>query len=121
MRIKLFAFSIGFVSLSLLSSSAFAQDNAPPAQPGPAASAPAAASEKPKPTEETEELKNISIELNPLAAAIGRYSLQGVYLPARHHAITLNPFYTHAPVTVTVNGKDVDAGALNGFGGELGY
>ena len=68
-----------------------------------------------------DEVKRIALILNPLAAAIGRYSIQGEYIMAKHHAITLNPFYAHAPVTVSVNGKDVDAGSLNGFGGELGY
>ena len=59
--------------------------------------------------------------MNPLGLAIGRYSISGEDLVAKHHAITLNPFYTHAPVTATVNGKESDGGALNGFGGELGY
>jgi hypothetical protein len=68
-----------------------------------------------------DEVKRIALILNPLAAAIGRYSIQGEYIMAKHHAVTLNPFYAHAPVTVTVNGKDMDAGSLNGFGGELGY
>lgn len=67
------------------------------------------------------EHKRWSIELNPLALTIGRYSVQGEFMPAVHHAITLNPFYTHAPVTMTANGKEVDLGSLNGFGGELGY
>jgi hypothetical protein len=79
------------------------------------------APDKVEPTETTDDFKHVSLELNPLAATIGRYSIQGEYLPLPHHAITLNPFYTHAPVTVTVGGKDVDAGSLDGFGGELGY
>ncbi|MBK6695018.1 MAG: hypothetical protein IPG50_22820 [Myxococcales bacterium] len=72
-----------------------------------------------KATESTH--KKISIAINPLAVAIGRYSIQGEYLPAVHHAITLNPNFTSAPVKVTVNGKEVDGGSLTGFGGELGY
>lgn len=80
----------------------------------------AAPSEKPQSDEEGD-IKHISLELNPLGFTIGRYSVQGEYLLARHHAVTLNPFYAHAPVTATVNGKDVDLGSLNGFGGELGY
>ena len=88
----------------------------------PAAAAPAAAAaEKPQANDDEPELKRISLELNPLGFAIGRYGIQGEYMLARHHAVTLNPFYAHAPVTVTVGGKDVDAGSLNGFGGELGY
>ena len=87
----------------------------------PAPAAPAAAAEKPQADDDSPELKHLSLELNPLGFAIGRYSIQGEYMLARHHAVTLNPFYAHAPVTVTVGGKDVDAGSLNGFGGELGY
>lgn len=67
------------------------------------------------------DLKRIAIELNPLAIAIGRYSIQGEYLFARHHGVVLNPFYAHVPVEVTVNGQSIDAGSLDGFGGELGY
>jgi hypothetical protein len=86
-----------------------------------AASAPAAPAEKPQADADEPELKRISLELNPVGLAIGRYSIQGEYMLARHHAVTLNPFYAHAPVTVTVGGKDIDGGSLNGFGGELGY
>ena len=64
-----------------------------------------------------DELKNISLTANPLGLLIGRYSIQGEFLPAPHHAITLNPFFAHVPLTV--NG--IDLGSLNGFGGELGY
>ena len=95
-------------------------DDAHPAAPA-ASAAPAAAAEKPQADDDGPELKRISLELNPLGFAIGRYGIQGEYMLARHHAVTLNPFYAHAPVTVTVGGKDVDAGSLNGFGGELGY
>ncbi len=61
------------------------------------------------------------MQLNPLAIASGRYSLQAEYLPAAHHAITLNPYYLSVPVTVTLNGKEIDGGSIRGFGGELGY
>lgn len=89
----------------------------------PAAARPAAAvpAEKPQSADEGDDIKHISLELNPLGLAIGRYSISGEYMLARHHAVTLTPFYAHVPVTVTVQGKDVDAGSLNGFGGELGY
>jgi len=79
------------------------------------------AGEKPQPKDDADEIKHFSIELNPLGVAIGRYSLQGEYMLAKHHAVTLNPFFNHTPVTYTVNGKDIDGGALNGFGGEAGY
>ena len=71
--------------------------------------------------ETKDDFKNVSLEINPLAATIGRYSIQGEYLPTPHHAVTVNPFFAHAPVKVTINGQEVDGGSLNGFGGELGY
>jgi hypothetical protein len=67
------------------------------------------------------EAKRVAIALNPLALAIGRYSIQGEYLVSLHHAVTLNPFYTNAPVRVTVGSQEVDGGSLTGFGTELGY
>jgi hypothetical protein len=81
----------------------------------------AASGEKPQPKDDAEDIKHISLELNPLGVAIGRYSIQGEYMLAKHHAVTLNPFFNHTPVTYTVNGKDIDGGSLNGFGGEAGY
>lgn len=77
----------------------------------------AAASEKPQANEDADDVKHIALELNPLALGIGRYSIQGEYLLARHHAVTLNPFFTST--SVKVNGTEV--GSLSGFGGELGY
>jgi len=91
------------------------------AAPAAAPAAAAAPAEKPQADDDGPEIKRLSLELNPLGLAIGRYSIQGEYMLARHHAVTLNPFYAHAPVTITVNGQDVDGGSLNGFGGELGY
>jgi hypothetical protein len=76
------------------------------------------------PVQEAPPFKQYVIELNPLATFIGRYSIQGEYLPAVHHAITLNPFYTHASITISngnADGSDLNAGSLSGFGGELGY
>ena len=49
--------------------------------------------------------------------AIGRYSISGEYMLARHHAVTLSPFFTST--SVKVNDKEI--GSLSGFGGELGY
>lgn len=92
------------------------------------ASATAAAPATPPPTNEggqpaaeEDDHKRFLLALNPLAASIGRYSIQGEYMPAKHHALVLNPFFTHAPITMTVNGQEVDGGSLTGFGGELGY
>ena len=103
----------GTAALSILgvvatTSTAHAQD---PAQPA-AAAKPAEAPQKAE-----EEHKKISLEINPLAATLGRYSIQAEYLPVAHHAITLNPFFNYTPVKV----NDKDAGNLTGFGGELGY
>jgi hypothetical protein len=83
------------------------------------ASAPAApaAAEKPQKVDDDADMKRFAIAANPLGIAIGRYSIQGEYLLARHHAVTLNPFFAYAPVEI--NG--VDGGSLTGFGGELGY
>jgi hypothetical protein len=83
--------------------------------------APAAAPKEQPEAKPEADHKQLAIELNPLGIAIGRYSIQGEWLPAAHHALTLNPFFAHAPVTATVNGTEVDLGSLNGFGGELGY
>jgi len=68
-----------------------------------------------------EEWKHWSIELNPLAATIGRYSLQAEFLPAPHHAIVLNPHFDHVSATATVGGKEYDAGSFTGGGAEIGY
>lgn len=104
--------ALSILGVVAMTSTAHAQD---PAQPA-AAAKPAEAPQKAE-----EEHKKISLEINPLAATIGRYSLQVEYLPAVHHALVLNPHFTHVPVTATVNGKEIDGGSLTGFGGELGY
>jgi hypothetical protein len=108
-------FSFGLVALT----SHDARADEPGAAPAPA-SAPAAA-EQPRSSDDADEVKRISLAVNPLGIAIGRYSIQGEYMLAKHHAITLNPFFNRTPVTYTVNGKDIDGGALTGFGGEAGY
>ena len=103
--------------LALTANEARADEPAPPplAQPAPGGEQPA-----PKKGDDAE-MKRFALAVNPLGLTIGRYSITGEYMVAQHHAVTLNPFYTHAPVTITVGGKEYDAGALNGFGGELGY
>ena len=77
----------------------------------------AAVGEKPQPKDDGEELKHIALELNPLGVAIGRYSIQGEYMLARHHAVTLSPFFT----STSIKANDKEIGSLSGFGGELGY
>lgn len=91
---------------------------APAAAPPPAAAAPAGAAEKTTADDDDDkDLKRISLELNPVGIGIGRYSIQGEYMLARHHAVTLNPFFTSTSIKV----NDVEVGSLSGFGGELGY
>lgn len=98
-----------------------ADEPSPPTPVSGAAAASPATAEQPKSNDGEDSFRKISLGVNPLGLAIGRYSIQAEYLPATHHAITLNPFFAHAPVTMTVNGKDIDGGSLNGFGAELGY
>ena len=105
-------FSFGL--LAITTSDARADD----AQP---AAAQQATNEKLQPKDKDDDIKHISLEVNPLGLAIGRYSISGEYVIVKHHAVTITPFYANAPVTVTVNGKELDGGALTGFGGELGY
>jgi hypothetical protein len=111
-----FSSLLPFSLLALSPQLALAQDDDAPAPP-PAAAPPPPPGAVLVPVQEAPEPKTFSIVFNPLATAIGRYSIQGEYLPALHHAITINPFLTHA--SVTVNNEDI--GSLNGFGGELGY
>jgi hypothetical protein len=96
-----------------------AEDDAPAADaaaaPAPVAAPPPAA---PPPASEEAEMRHAAIIFNPLAVFIGRYSIQGEYLPAMHHALTLNPFYTSVDGGST-NG--ISLGKFSGFGGELGY
>ncbi|HTA93791.1 MAG TPA: hypothetical protein VK745_29645 [Polyangiaceae bacterium] len=111
---------IPFSLLTLAANSALAADDDAPA-PAPVLVPVAPPGAVLVPVQEAPPLKQYVIEFNALATTIGRYSIQGEYLPAAHHAITLNPFYTHASITETVNGTTIDDGSLNGFGGELGY
>jgi hypothetical protein len=116
----LFPFSL----LSLATQSAFAADE-PDAEAPPAAEAPAqpppGAVLVPIDDAAQQPYKQFAIIANPLGVFLGRYSIEAEYLPALHHAITLNPFYDHTPVKATVNGVETDLGSLNGFGAELGY
>jgi hypothetical protein len=101
------------------SSSAHADEAAPPVAPTPTAQQDRALNEAPKPA-----FKPFSLELNPLAAAIGRYSIQGEWLPAAHHAIVLNPHFDHVSTDISesANGASVSySEAFTGFGSELGY
>jgi hypothetical protein len=123
MRSLLTAFAssavLSFGLLAFTASDAHADEQVAPKPAGVAM--PATAGEKTPADDDSADIKHISLELNPLSASIGRYSIQGEYVLARHHAITLNPFYAHASVKETINGTDIDGGSLSGFGGELGY
>lgn len=104
--------------LALWPASAFAQDDAAPPEAAPPPPPPPGAVLVPiQQPQNPDDYKHFAVVLNPLATTIGRYSIQGEWLPAMHHALTLNPYYTHATITV----DNVDEGSLSGFGGELGY
>jgi hypothetical protein len=96
---------------------AFTAGDARADEPAAKPAAPAAANEKPQAPEDGEDIKRISLEVNPLGLTIGRYSISGEYMLARHHALTLSPFFTST--SIKVNDKEI--GSLSGFGGELGY
>src|SRR5262245_54442581 len=71
-------------------------DEAKPADPAAAAPAPApapASAEKPKPAEEEDEFKHVTITANPLSLILTRIGLNVEYLPIKHHAIVLNPYF----------------------------
>ncbi|HEU4406513.1 MAG TPA: DUF3575 domain-containing protein [Polyangiaceae bacterium] len=106
------------VAFSLFATLAHAGGGSTPDQ----AIAPPQADQGPtRPAQGDDDHKRFAVALNPLAVTIGRYSLQAEYLPAKHHALTLSPFYTYAPVKAEINGQELDGGSLSGFGGELGY
>ena len=66
--------------------------------------------------------KHVTIQANPLSAIIGRYGVDVAYLPALHHGIVVNPFYSHVSVDGTnSSGVTTSAWSLSGFGGEVGY
>ena len=102
-----------------------------------------AAAEPPPPVdvalhEEPPPHRILTIEWNPLALFIDRFSINVVIVPGDHHALVLSPFYTWANTTPFATGIDgngnplVDANGnpytlnvlsqtFHGFGGELGY
>lgn len=74
----------------------------------------------------------LTIEWNPLALFIDRFSLNVVVVPCDHHALILSPFYTWAKTvpyatSIDANGNELPytlnvlAQTFHGFGGELGY
>jgi len=113
----LFPFSL----LNLATQNALADESDAEAPPPAAAPAPPPGAVLVPIQEAEQPFKQWAIIANPLGIFMGRYSLQAEYLPALHHAITLNPFYNHTPIKVTSNGTEQDLGSLSGFGAELGY
>lgn len=76
--------------------------------------------------------RTVTIEWNPLALFIDRFSLNVVVVPGDHHAVVLSPFYTWANTAEYSTGLDAQGNMLGytlsvpsqtfkGFGGELGY
>jgi len=80
----------------------------------------------------------LTVEWNPLALFIDRFSVSVVVVPQDHHALVLSPFYTWASTSpyatnidasgdylVDANGNqytlNVPSQTFKGFGGELGY
>src|SRR5438477_10623067 len=72
--------------------------------------------DKPAAPAQEKQFKPFAVEANPLAATLGRYSIQGEWLPAEHHAIVLNPFFEHTSTDIGSYSE-----TFSGFGGEVGY
>jgi hypothetical protein len=110
---KLSLVALGAAMALLTSTGAARADETPPPQTSPDQSAG---------TPEAKPFKSWSLELNPLAATIGRYSIQAEWLPMEHHAIVLNPHFDHTSSTVGgSDGLPSYTESFTGFGGELGY
>jgi hypothetical protein len=80
----------------------------------------------------------LSLEWNPLALFVDRFSVDLVVVPRDHHALVVSPFYTWASTVPYATGIDANGNQLmnaagtpytlnvlsqtfHGFGGELGY
>jgi len=66
----------------------------------------------------------VSVTLNPLPVAVGRYGLNVELVPIAHHAIIANAYWQSVQPWVLdqLFPKDVEKGSLPGrFGGEFGY
>lgn len=110
------AIAAAALTITLSSTEARADEAPAPAIPPAAAGSP----DKAAPTGDAKPFKAFSVELNPLAASIGRYSAQVEWLPMAHHAIVFNPHVDHTSYTVSAGDISSDQ-SLTGFGGELGY
>jgi hypothetical protein len=72
--------------------------------------------------------RSVTIEWNPLALILGKWSANAVVVPADHHALVLSPFFastTTVPLTVPdASGNltiQLPRQTFEGFGGEIGY
>jgi hypothetical protein len=109
--------AFGVASILSTASAAFAEEAPPAARSAEVDRAPALVTNEPA-------IKHLALELNPLAATIGRYSAQVEYLPVAHHALVLNPHFDHVTADVEQSSNDVKVKyeqSFTGFGGEVGY
>lgn len=70
--------------------------------------------------EEKSEHKSLSLEINPVAISIGRYSLNVEYLPLPHHALVVNPFFAYVSADVQTGNLEYSQSFV-GAGAEAGY
>ncbi len=145
MRRRLLVGPIAVVSIVLASTEARAQspspaqpasaDPAPPAEKAsgadPTAAGPSAApaagtvgtpvnADKPTTKDADDELKSVTLTANPLSLILTRIGANVEYLPVRHHAFVLNPYFQHASVEAG-SGSAKSETTYTTFGGELGY
>lgn len=112
---------LSFVSASLLATTAFV-GAASAQEPLPVADKTVGA------VDTSAEPKHYAVILNPLATAVGRYSVDALWMPAVHHALVINPFFQRLTADVTSTATVGNAtmstsytDTFSGFGGELGY
>jgi hypothetical protein len=108
------ASAASMLALALFAAPAHADEPAAPAAPA----VPAANVDHPAAAPVTKPFKSFALEANPLAATLGRYSIQGEWLPTEHHAIVLNPYFNHAS---SDGPNSLYTESFTGFGAELGY
>jgi hypothetical protein len=76
--------------------------------------------------------RTLTLEWNPVALFLDRFSINLVIAPGNHHALVLSPFYTWARTSPYGTNLDASGNTLpytlnvlaqtfQGFGGELGY
>jgi hypothetical protein len=58
----------------------------------------------------------LALTINPLTLALGRFGLNVEYLPAPHHGIMVNPYYSSATLETSTVSTSYES-----FGGEIGY